>query len=73
MIISSKRKVTFILETVTINELEYISDKLKKSKDLILEEALEYYMEINDIKLAEQRLKKPNYIDAKDFFKELEV
>ena len=71
--ISSKRKVTFILETVTINELEYISDKLKKSKDLVLKEALEYYMEINDIKLAEQRLKKPNYIDAKNFFKELEV
>jgi predicted DNA-binding protein len=67
------KPVTFTLPLSLVDELESLSKELDKKKTTIVKEALEYYMDYQDIQLAKKRLEKPTYIEADEFFKELGV
>jgi predicted DNA-binding protein len=67
------KPVTFTLPFSLVDDLDRLSKELSKKKTTIVKEALEYYMDYQDIQLAKQRLTKPNLIKADDFFKDLGV
>jgi len=66
------KPTTFTLPLPLLEELDQLSKSLGKKKTAIVTEALEMYMDYNDLKEAEQRLDDKN-IKADDFFKELDV
>ena len=65
------KPITFTLPFSLIDELDMLSKELSKKKTTIVKEALEYYMDYQDIQLAKKRLEKPTLIKADDFFKDL--
>lgn len=65
------KPVTFTLPFSLIDDLDILSKELSKKKTTIVKEALEYYMDYQDIQLAKRRLTKSNLIKADDFFKDL--
>lgn len=66
------KPTTFTLPLPLLDELEQLAKSLGKKKTAIVTEALEMYMDINDLKQAEKRLDEPT-IQADDFFEELGV
>jgi predicted DNA-binding protein len=67
------KPVTFTLPFSLIDELDMLSKELDKKKTTIIKEALEYYMDYQDIQLAKKRLENPTLVKADDFFDELGV
>ena len=66
------KSTTFTLPIALLNKLDILSKELGKKRITIVKEALEMYMDLQDIKTAEDRLNDKN-IDAKSFFKDLSV
>ena len=66
------KPTTFTLSLTLLDELDGLAKELGKKKTAIVTEALEMYLDFNDLKHAEQRLDDTN-IKADDFFKELGV
>jgi len=66
------KPTTFTLSLTLLDELDDLAKELGKKKTAIVTEALEMYMDINDLKQAEKRLSEQN-IPADKFFKELGV
>jgi predicted DNA-binding protein len=69
------KPVTFTLDKGLIADLNALAQELGKKKTAIVSEALEMYMDYQDLKEAERRLDDPNdtIMDAESFFKELGV
>jgi len=69
------KPTTFTLPLEVIEDLDTMAKELGKKKTAIVAEALEMYMDYQDIKVAEKRLNDPNEkrISADEFFKELGV
>ena len=67
------KPVTFTLPFNLIDELDVLSKELNKKKTTIVKEALEQYMDYQDIQLAKKRLDNPTIVKADDFFKDLGV
>ena len=67
------KPVTFTLPFTLIDELDSLSKELNKKKTTIIKEALEYYMDYQDIQLAKKRLDNPVVVKADDFFKDLGI
>lgn len=67
------KPTTFTLSLELLEDLDQMSKELGKKKTAIVSEALEMYMDYQDIKLAEKRLNDPdNYtLSAEEFEKEL--
>lgn len=66
------KPTTFTLPLSLLDELDTLSVELGKKKTAIVTEALEMYMDFNDLKQAEKRLSEKN-IKADDFFDELGI
>ena len=66
------KPTTFTLPLTLLDELDSLAKELGKKKTAIVTEALEMYMDMNDLKQAEKRLEDKN-IPADDFFKDLGV
>ena len=66
------KPTTFTLPITLLKELDTLSKELGKKKTTIVTEALEMYMDLQDLKIAEKRLDDEN-IDAKSFFKDLGI
>jgi len=66
------KPTTFTLSLTLLDELDGLAKELGKKKTAIVTEALEMYLDFNDLKHAEQRLDDTN-VKADDFFKELGV
>lgn len=66
------KPTTFTLSLELIEDLNTLSNELGKKKTTIITEALEMYMDYQDLQLAKKRLD-DNNIKADDFFKELGV
>jgi predicted DNA-binding protein len=68
------KPTTFTLSLELLQDLDMMSKELGKKKTAIVSEALEMYMDYQDIQLAQKRLKQSTgTIKADDFFKELGV
>ena len=67
------KPVTFTLPFNLIDELDSLSKELNKKKTTIVKEALEYYMDYQDIQIAKKRLDNPVVVKADDFFKDLGI
>lgn len=69
------KPTTFTLPLDLIEDLDTMAKELGKKKTAIVSEALEMYMDYQDIKLAEKRLKDPNdkRMSSDEFFKELGI
>ena len=67
------KPVTFTLPFNLIDELNILSKELNKKKTTIVKEALEYYMDYQDIQIAKKRLDNTTTVKADDFFKDLGV
>ena len=67
------KPVTFTLPFNLIEELDSLSKELNKKKTTIVKEALEYYMDYQDIQIAKKRLDNPVVVKADDFFKDLGI
>jgi len=67
------KPVTFTLPFNLIDELDSLSKELNKKKTTIVKEALEYYMDYQDIQIAKKRLDNPVVVKAEDFFKDLGI
>ena len=68
----SVKPITITLPLELIAQLDSLSKESGKKKTSIVSEALEMYLDFNDIKVAQSRLSDKN-IEADDFFKELGV
>ncbi len=68
----SVKPVTFTLPLPLLEELDFLSKELGKKKTAIVKEALEMYLDMYDLKVAQSRLKDKN-IPANEFFKELGI
>jgi predicted DNA-binding protein len=66
------KPTTFTLPLTLLDELDGLSKELGKKKTAIVTEALEMYMDMNDLKQAEKRLQ-DNNVPADEFFKELSL
>ena len=66
------KPTTFTLPLPLLKELDTLSKELGRKKTSIMVEALEMYLDMHDLKIAESRLKEKN-IKADEFFKELGV
>jgi len=66
------KPTTFTLPLTLLDELDGLAKELGKKKTAIVTEALEMYMDMNDLRQAERRLDDKN-IKADDFFEELGV
>lgn len=64
------KPTTFTLPLVLLDELDHLAKELGKKKTAIVKEALEMYMDMNDLKIAESRLNDKN-IKADAFFEQL--
>jgi predicted DNA-binding protein len=68
------KPTTFTLPLSLIEELDALSHELGKKKSAIISEALEMYMDYQDIQTARDRLKNSEGIlSADEFFKELGI
>ncbi|MBU0923959.1 ribbon-helix-helix domain-containing protein [bacterium] len=68
------KPTTFTLSLELLEDLEAMSKEMGKKKTAIVSEALEMYMDYQDIQLAKKRLNdSTGTINADDFFKELGV
>jgi len=68
------KPTTFTLSLELLEDLDIMSKEMGKKKTAIVTEALEMYMDYQDIKLAKKRLNESTRtIKADDFFKELGV
>ena len=68
------KPTTFTLSLELLEDLDYMSKELGKKKTAIVSEALEMYMDYQDLQLAKKRLNdNSKNIKADDFFKELGV
>lgn len=68
------KPTTFTLSLELLEDLDIMSKELGKKKTAIISEALEMYMDYQDIQLAKKRLKDSSgTIKADDFFKKLGV
>ena len=68
------KPTTFTLSLELLEDLDAMSKEMGKKKTAIVTEALEMYMDYQDIKLAEDRLKNSEgRVSADEFFKELGV
>lgn len=68
------KPTTFTLSLELLEDLDIMSKELGKKKTAIVSEALEMYMDYQDIQLAKKRLNdSTGTIKADDFFKELGV
>ncbi|RXJ84445.1 ribbon-helix-helix domain-containing protein [Arcobacter cloacae] len=68
------KPTTFTLSLELLEDLDIMSKELGKKKTAIISEALEMYMDYQDIQLAKKRLSEGNErVKADDFFKELGV
>ena len=68
------KPTTFTLPLELLEDLDIMSKELGKKKTAIISEALEMYMDYQDIQLAKKRLSQSKgTIKADDFFKELGV
>jgi predicted DNA-binding protein len=68
------KPTTFTLSLELLEDLDLMSKELGKKKTAIISEALEMYMDYQDIQLAKKRLNESTgTIKADDFFKELGV
>ena len=68
------KPTTFTLSLELLEDLDIMSKELGKKKTAIISEALEMYMDYQDIQLAKKRLSQSEgTIKADDFFKELGV
>jgi len=66
------KPTTFTLSLELLEDLDYMSKELGKKKTAIVSEALEMYMDYQDLQLAKKRLNdESENIKADDFFKEL--
>ena len=66
------KKATFTLSIELLEDLDVMSKVMGKKKTEIVSEALEMYMDYQDIQLAKKRLNDSSgTIKADDFFKEL--
>ena len=66
------KKATFTLSIELLEDLDVMSKEMGKKKTEIVSEALEMYMDYQDIQLAKKRLNDSSgTIKADDFFKEL--
>ena len=66
------KKATFTLSIELLEDLDVMSKEMGKKKTEIVSEALEMYMDYQDIQLAKKRLNDSlGTIKADDFFKEL--
>jgi len=66
------KPTTFTLPLVLLEELDNLAKDLGKKKTAIVTEALEMYMDMNDLKVAENRMNDEN-IKADVFFEELGI
>jgi predicted DNA-binding protein len=66
------KPTTFTLPLTLIEELDNLSKSLGKKKTAIVAEALEMYMDMHDLKIAESRLDDET-VDADLFFEALEA
>jgi len=68
------KPTTFTLPLDVIEDLDTMAKELGKKKTAIVAEALEMYMDYQDIKVAEKRLKNSEgKMTSDEFFKELGV
>jgi RHH-type transcriptional regulator, rel operon repressor / antitoxin RelB len=68
------KTTTFTLSLELLEDLDAMSKEMGKKKTAIVSEALEMYMDYQDIQLAKKRLNdSTGTIKADDFFKELGV
>jgi RHH-type transcriptional regulator, rel operon repressor / antitoxin RelB len=68
------KPTTFTLSLELLEDLDAMSKEMGKKKTAIVSEALEMYMDYQDIQLAKKRLNdSTGTINADDFFKELGV
>ena len=68
------KPTTFTLSLELLDDLDAMSKEMGKKKTAIVSEALEMYMDYQDIQLAKKRLNDSSgTIKADDFFKELET
>ena len=68
------KPTTFTLSLELLEDLDIMSKELGKKKTAIISEALEMYMDYQDIQLAKKRINESTgTIKADDFFKELGV
>lgn len=68
------KPTTFTLPLSLIEELDVLSHELGKKKSAIISEALEMYMDYQDIQTARDRLKNSEgVLNADEFFKELGI
>ncbi|CAA6809101.1 MAG: Unknown protein [uncultured Campylobacterales bacterium] len=67
------KPVTFTLPFDLIDDIDNIALSLKKKKTTIVKEALEMYLDYQDLKIAESRLTDGDdeVIESEDFFNEL--
>ena len=66
------KPTTFTLSLELLDDLDAMSKEMGKKKTAIVSEALEMYMDYQDIQLAKKRLNDSSgTIKADDFFKEL--
>ena len=66
------KPTTFTLPLVLLEELDSLAKDLGKKKTAIVTEALEMYMDMNDLKIAENRMNDEN-VKADVFFEELGI
>ena len=68
------KPTTFTLSLELLEDLDIMSKELGKKKTAIISEALEMYMDYQDIQLAKKRLSQSEgRVKAEEFFKELGV
>ena len=68
------KPTTFTLSLELLEDLDIMSKEMGKKKTAIVTEALEMYMDYQDLHLAKKRLNESTgTIKADDFFKELGV
>lgn len=72
MMYKTVKPTTFTLPHVMLEDLEMMAHELGKKKSAIILEALEMYMDYQDLQLAKKRmLESEGRIGADEFFKEL--
>lgn len=68
------KPTTFTLPLDLLEDLDLMSKELGKKKTAIVTEALEMYMDYQDLKVAEERLQNSEgTLSSDEFFKELGV
>ena len=66
------KPTTFTLPLYLVEELDTLAKSLGKKKTAIVAEALEMYMDLQDLKVAESRLDDEE-MTVDDFFKDIEA